>query len=233
MPVQLTKIELDDRVRDVRRSTAGDQHRILMKLVEESLGGSRIDSPRQKAGLLFRVEETRAGRHMLVQSRCELSGERLPSGFDITGVRDLSPLLDRLSKGDVVRYRIVGSPMKRLGKSDRPRELRKRNGERLSSDAHELPLVGAAADAWWEKKADQSGLELISATATRLNERIDYRGKRAVRMPAVRFDGLARVGDAEPLREAVVNGVGRGKVFGCGMLSLAYVRVGGAGAEAS
>ncbi|GAB2525955.1 type I-E CRISPR-associated protein Cas6/Cse3/CasE [Nocardiopsis aegyptia] len=222
MPVQLTKIDLDDRDRNVRRSTAGDQHRILMSLVSDSLGGQKVDSPRHKAGLLFRMEETRAGRHMLVQTRCELNLERLPSGFRPAGVKDLTPLLKHLNEGDIVRYRIAGCPMKRLGKSSRPREMWKQNGQRLSSGAHELPLIGEAADAWWKNRAEQNGLGLLSSYATRVEERVDNKGDRGVRMPAVRFDGLARVRDAEAVRTAVLNGIGRGKTFGCGLLSLAY-----------
>jgi CRISPR system Cascade subunit CasE len=39
-----------------------------------------------------------------------------------------------------------------------------------------------------------------------------------------RFDGYAVVSDPEAVRRAVVEGVGRGKSFGCGMLSLASAK---------
>lgn len=222
MPVHLTKIDLDDRIRNVRRSTAGDHHRILMKLVSNSLGRQRVDSPRQKAGLLFRVEDARDGRYLLVQSQSPLCLENLPSGFGVGGTKDITPLLEHISAGDVVRYRVTASPMKRLGKSSMPRQMWTRDNKRLSSGAHELPLSGEAADNWWEGKAGQGGLDLLSAYSTRLPEHVDGRSDRKVRMPAVRFDGLARVRDADAVRTAVLNGIGRGKAFGCGLLSLAY-----------
>ncbi|MFW5421016.1 type I-E CRISPR-associated protein Cas6/Cse3/CasE [Nocardiopsis sp. CNT-189] len=223
MPVRLIKIELDDRLPRVRQASAGDLHRILLKTASPSLGDRAIQSPRRQAGLLFRVEETRAGRHLLVQTQCELLLDRLPNGFEAVGAKDLAPLLDSIGKGDVLRYRITGSPMKRLGKSERPREIHRRDGKRLDSGAHERPLTGAAADAWWEGKAEQSGFNLLSASSTRLRENDDSKGERRVRLPAVRFDGLARVHDADAVRAAVLNGVGRGKAFGSGMLSLAHV----------
>jgi CRISPR system Cascade subunit CasE len=38
---------------------------------------------------------------------------------------------------------------------------------------------------------------------------------------AAAFDGMLKCVDAERLRSAVINGVGRGKAFGMGLLSLA------------
>jgi CRISPR system Cascade subunit CasE len=38
------------------------------------------------------------------------------------------------------------------------------------------------------------------------------------------FDGLAVITDPEHVRAAVCEGIGRGKSYGCGLLSLAPVR---------
>jgi len=42
----------------------------------------------------------------------------------------------------------------------------------------------------------------------------------------VRFDGEAVISDVDAVRHAVLNGIGRGKSYGCGLLSLALIEEG-------
>lgn len=49
----------------------------------------------------------------------------------------------------------------------------------------------------------------------------DIRTKGGIRLAVVRFDGIATVTDAGLARQAVLEGIGRGKSYGCGLLSLA------------
>ncbi|WP_254667604.1 type I-E CRISPR-associated protein Cas6/Cse3/CasE [Streptomyces sp. SolWspMP-sol7th] len=42
-----------------------------------------------------------------------------------------------------------------------------------------------------------------------------------VRHQRIRFDGTATIADAEQLRTALVHGIGPGKAYGCGLLSIA------------
>lgn len=46
---------------------------------------------------------------------------------------------------------------------------------------------------------------------------------RKIRHSAVRFEGDAVITDVGAVRSAVLSGIGRGKSFGCGLLSLALV----------
>ena len=45
-----------------------------------------------------------------------------------------------------------------------------------------------------------------------------------MRHAVVRFDGIGVVTDPDALRAAVLTGIGRGKSYGCGLLSLAWAR---------
>ncbi|GAA3729695.1 CRISPR system Cascade subunit CasE [Spinactinospora alkalitolerans] len=222
----LTKIVPDLRHRQVRADfrSAGDLHRKLIRLSSD-LGPEPVEDPRARAGLLFRVEETRSGIHLLVQSRSRLALDGLGPGYDVSEPRELEPFLKRLEKGRPVRYRIVASPTKRLGKSEN-------NARRLGLDektgpkAYTMPLRGAEADEWWSLRAAASGLDLRSASAHALDDARDNGTagkKRRVRHPAVRFEGGAVIADADVVRSAVLNGIGRGKSHGCGLLSLALV----------
>ncbi|MEY9212257.1 type I-E CRISPR-associated protein Cas6/Cse3/CasE [Thermobifida halotolerans] len=223
----LTKIVPDLRHSQARTDlrTAGNLHRKLIRLSAD-LGEERVANPSQRSGLLFRVEETRAGLHLLVQSRSPLRLDRLGPGYHDVQARDLDPFLARLEKGGHVRYRIVASPTKRLGRSEQnTRRLGLKEAPPKPKE-YTRPLRGAEADEWWHIRAAANGLELRSAYAHALDDARDpgtaHRSRR-IRHPAVRFEGSAVVTDVDAVRAAVLNGIGRGKSYGCGLLSLALV----------
>jgi CRISPR system Cascade subunit CasE len=220
----LTKITPDLSSRRARAAfaNAGELHRLLIGLVSPHLDGERMPSPRQHTGLLFRVDEGRTGPVLLVQSHDRLDLTRVGDGIGEAAERDLSPFLDGLEKGREVRYRLAATPCKRLGKSEKNAE---RLGDRARPgvNAYTRPLYGADADQWWRDRAGRHGLELREVLSTGLSLALDpgRSGRRGVRLHMTRFDGYAVVSDPEAVRRAVVEGVGRGKSFGCGMLSLA------------
>lgn len=227
----LTKITPDLGSRRARAcfGSAGELHRLVIKLASHSLSEERAKSPRQRAGLLFRLEEIQGAPLLLVQSANALNADALGAGFGSMVERDLTPFLNGLEKGAEVRYRIAAAPSKRLGRSEN-------NAGRLGDRAEELgelaqpgkrtytrPLFGEQAEEWWRQRAERHGLDLSEVASTGSGPALDpgRSGKRSVRIHVTRFDGHAVVRDPDALREAVRSGIGRGKSFGCGMLSLA------------
>lgn len=203
----LMRILPDLRRRDVNGDLADPDrlHKRLMLLIPDEMG----ERARAQAGVLFRVEDTRQGVQLLVQTSMKPELGRLPDGYGEIAVRELDGLLDRLAVGRLVHYRIAANPSKRLGKS-------------AGKDAGKIQaLRGAAAEEWWVAKAAANGLAV--ATVTSQSQR-DIRAKGSVRHAVVRFDGSGVVTDPDALRAAVLAGVGRGKSYGCGLLSLAVAR---------
>ncbi|MGW5739646.1 type I-E CRISPR-associated protein Cas6/Cse3/CasE [Streptomyces sp. NPDC055261] len=103
-----------------------------------------------------------------------------------------------------------------------------------SREAYKLPpvvaLSGNAAVEWWERQSTAAGLEPLHINARPL---ATVRGRRGPKDPAAKqriqlartqFDGTARVLDTDLLREKIAAGIGRGKAYGCGLLTLAPVR---------
>ena len=88
-----------------------------------------------------------------------------------------------------------------------------------------VPLSGADAEHWWRSRAEQHhGLGILEL---RTDSQQPVRGQRSGHMithAATRFDGVAVIRDPHALRMAVLNGIGRGKAYGCGLLSLAPAR---------
>ncbi len=85
------------------------------------------------------------------------------------------------------------------------------------------PQVREAALPWLLTRAAGLGLEVDAAGVRVDNYRHDplaRKGGDAIRFASVDYEGTAEVTDPTALRQALLNGVGRGKAFGCGLLLL-------------
>ncbi|MFC4057634.1 type I-E CRISPR-associated protein Cas6/Cse3/CasE [Planomonospora corallina] len=207
MTAWLVRILPEVRRRDVQSDLADPDrlHKRLMMLVPDEIG----EKARAQGGVLFRTEDTRTGLQILVQTTMKPELSRLPDGYGEIAVRELDGLLTRLVSGTRVHYRITANPSKRLGRNAGPK------AGKIQA------LRGAAAEEWWVARAAAGGLAVATVTS---QSQQDIRAKGTVRHAAVRFDGTATVTDADALRAAVLGGIGRGKTYGCGLLSLALAR---------
>ncbi|REE61419.1 CRISPR-associated Cse3 family protein [Streptomyces sp. 3212.3] len=193
---------------DLRDAT--QMHRTVMRLVPDGLG----DSPRRTAGLLYRVDETTTASTLLVQGH-HLDAGRLPADYGHADVKDLAPMFAALRKGLAVSYRIVLNPTKR------ERLPLQHKGQR----GRIIPLSGPDADQWWTQRAADAGLQLRILTPTNLAP-ARPRGADAtpMRHSLIRYDGTATITDPDALAQAVLTGIGRGKAYGAGLLSLARAK---------
>jgi CRISPR system Cascade subunit CasE len=196
--------------RDLRDAT--QMHRTVMRLAPDDLG----NSPRRTAGLLYRVDETDTSSTLLVQA-AHIDAHRLPADYGQTEIKDLAPMFAALRKGLAVTYRIVVNPVKR---ERLPLEQKNQRGR-------VIPLSGTEADQWWIRRAASAGLQPHVLTPTNLAP-AQPRGADAPQMrhSLIRYDGTATVTDPDALTEAVLTGIGRGKAYGAGLLSLAPARTG-------
>ncbi|WP_439681771.1 type I-E CRISPR-associated protein Cas6/Cse3/CasE [Embleya sp. MST-111070] len=209
-PLWLTRIIPDPRNRDARRDT-GDAvalHHRVMQLFPDDLD----TNARHEAGVLFRVDDTPRGSVILVQSVLEPDLSRLPDGYGSAARRHLTPLLEKLRAGNSVHYRITANATRKLGThttAGRPRQI--------------LPLHGEEAVAWWHERAASAGLTLHTVHGFELDDAAGRRRptKTLIRHARTRFDGIATVTDPALLTERMATGFGRGKSYGCGLLTLA------------
>lgn len=211
MPVTtsfLAQIHINPRSRQAHRDLA-DAHRMHQRVM--SLFPDGVDAtPRSAAAVLYRVEVNSRGTALLVQSNIEACFDKLPEDYGSAATRDISPLLAALEKDMAVRYRIDINPM-----ITGPANGAKR-GPRIL-------LNGQAATTWWTARAESHGLLLLGYQHR--TDRDPAHGVRpdgiTIRHNIIRFDGAALITDAEKLRESIRTGIGKGRPYGCGLLSIA------------
>lgn len=144
---------------------------------------------------------------------------------------DYAPMLARITPGQEWGFRLTANPVKSLH----------RPGQRGKPVPH---VTEAQQIAWLDERAGRHGFELRRVPSSgaegscagegmpdvRVTGREDLSfakrdttgsgRRRQVTLRRVRFDGTLRVLDAEAVRAALVQGIGRGKAYGCGVLTL-------------
>lgn len=206
MTAWLTRVVLNPRHPAVRRdlTDAAGMHQRVMSMLPDDLG----DQPRREAGVLYRLDTTVDATLLLVQTTLRTDLTKLPDGYGATATRDITALLAALSDEMPVHYRIAANPSKRAASGRDKGSL--------------VALSGVAAESWWHHKAEQHGLALQTLTAVAQPAARTKESK--MRHAVTRFDGRAIITNVDQTRQAVLGGIGRGRAYGCGLLSLAPVR---------
>ncbi|GAA2136822.1 type I-E CRISPR-associated protein Cas6/Cse3/CasE [Kitasatospora kazusensis] len=214
MSLWLTRIQPDQKHPNARKDIAGavDMHHRLMSLFPDNLG----DQARSHLGILFRTEDSPTGVQILMQSAAEPDLTRLPAGYGPALSKPLTPLLDALRPDLTVRYRIAANAIRKPGRTTRE----------LYNLSAVVPLNGQAAEDWWTRQAEASGLKVITVHSTLLDAATGARrqDQHRVKHTRTQFDGTALITDPDQLRTRLTDGIGKGKAYGCGLLSLAPTR---------
>ncbi|MFD7506195.1 type I-E CRISPR-associated protein Cas6/Cse3/CasE [Streptomyces sp. NPDC059850] len=218
----LTRLMLNLGSRQVQHDlrNAAALHRRVMTLVPSGLG----DAPRARAGVLFRLDTDGIGAPvLLVQTQLPPDPALLPTGYAQAQTRMMHGMFAALRPGTPVRYRFLGNAVRRCGRNSTAGKWKQA-----------IPLYGDDADRWWADRAAAAGLDLhtvLSRSADaptawhqpKQHDKGRSQPKETVRVAhaAILFEGAATVRDPAALRGALLHGIGRGKSYGCGLLSLA------------
>jgi len=189
-------------------------HRAVMSLFPANLPGP--DHQRRSAGnILFRLDTTPSGtQRLLIQSTIEPVHDIGTSTHDSASdsgisVRDLTPLINALTKGRHVQFRVVLNPVKAAGKDRRWKRTPIIN----------TPDVPDAITRFGVEQLRRAGLERVTLTHLPRTELV--RAKNV--LWTAQYDGHALVANPDMLLASIKSGIGRSKAYGCGLLSIAIV----------
>lgn len=174
-------------------------------------------------GVLYRIEFTRNGGWLLyVQSKPMPAWDNLPSdylslaeGNNSAFVKSVVAAYDSIRAGQLLRFRLKVNVTRKIDTKTGP-DGQKRNGRRVAIQQTEAQMD------WLLRVAQRSGFEPQQAViaASGSIERVQSRlGNKTFQ--GVVFEGVLRVSDPERFQEALVNGIGPGKAYGFGLLSIA------------
>lgn len=195
-------------------------HRTVMRAFP-SVIDPEVDA-RAYWGVLHRLEfDRRTGTVLLyVQSRVAPDWSYLREGYllnddwDNPAVKPVDAAYARLSEGRVLRFRLRANPTRKIDTKSGPNG-EKRNGRRV-------PVHGVDAQvAWLARKAQVHGFELLEASvvASGASELVrSYSTGRTFQ--GVVFEGRLVIRDADRFRGVLERGLGPGKAYGHGLLSI-------------
>jgi CRISPR system Cascade subunit CasE len=224
----LSRLILDPRSRAVRRDLS-DCHQLHRTLLS-GFPSVQVPEPRREIGLLHRLEQDRIGNPLLLaQSLFEPNWSGLPAGYCLRGpgggenpaFKPIGHILDAVQPGSRFRFRLVANPTRRISKDTA------RGG---ASSARVELRTEAQWHEWMVRQADTHGFRLEDlSTAPGLQNLIGLsegrlQGRRngeSVTLFTVQFEGVLEVADAELLRAAIRSGIGPGKAYGCGLITIA------------
>jgi CRISPR system Cascade subunit CasE len=190
------------------------------------------EAARASFGLLYRVDESARGHvQVLAQSSEAPEWSVLPDGYlQATGdvanpaCKPVDEFYDSLAPDTRLRFRLRANPTKKIDTKTGVEGTR-RNGKRVELQGEDQWLK------WLERKGEQHGFTLkgddsqINILAIdqgkMLGKHVSADAKAKITLAAVLFNGILRVTDAELFRLALKVGVGSGKAYGFGLLSVA------------
>lgn len=234
----LSRLLLNPRNREVHRDLA-DAHRLHCRVMSLFPQAPESDTARAHFGVLFRLDTTPRADilHLLLQSRFKPAWATLPHDYllDTRGepanpdTKPVDAAYASLREGMALAFRLRANPTRKIDTKTGP-DGRRRNGKRVDLRGEEDQIQ------WIRHRAEQGGFRLLSvrASAQVLDLRTIPSGKiigyktdngagdgPRLTFASVLFEGQLQVTDVEKFRQALEQGIGPGKAFGFGLLSLA------------
>lgn len=247
MSLYLSRLLLNTRSRQVMGEMAHpyEMHRTLMRAFPKATDDTQSNA-RGEFGVLFRgdVDDRRAVVKVYVQSRVEPDWSFLNALNDYLSVdsgmpeyeyKDIMPAFRKIQDGQVLSFRLRANPTKRIAKDDdtmkgKRVELRRENEQiawLIRKGREREKGAPGGFELLMKRGEDEEGKERlirrvsVCCEGRQTGRKRDAAHGHATTHFAVVFDGLLRVTDTDAFLETLVRGIGPGKAYGFGLLSVA------------
>jgi CRISPR system Cascade subunit CasE len=204
----LSKLVLNGRNRTVQKDLS-NAHKLHQRIMQAFPDEEQRNCPRGDWHILFRQEPD--SDLVLVQSGIEPDWSKLPEGY-LSGYDGKPVAFDtvQLSAGRVLQFRLKANPSKR------DKETRKTIGLFRRPDQ-----LG-----WIERKADRCGFKLCGVDVIPSPNVFGMKGKGSspIRITTALYQGILEITDSGQFLSGLRQGIGRGKSYGCGLLSVARLQ---------
>jgi len=225
----LSSVLLNVKSRAVQRDLADpyQMHRTVLSTLPVCEGDARAHF-----GVLHRADSYRGSQHiqLLVQSKVAPDWNRLAKknyveSESAASIQSVLSLYKSIPVGQVLAFRLRANPTKKVDTKTGP-DGQRRNGRRVL-------LQGETAQIeWLQRKSRQCGFRLLDVTVQ--PEGVKHLTKFSpvangpvrsstgdAAIGTVLYEGYLRLMVASDFLDCLVQGIGPGKAFGCGLLSIA------------
>lgn len=195
----LSKILYDSSRPNVSRdlSDCHQMHRTMMSLFPN--GNHEPGDFRAHHGVLFRIE----GDHILLQSKTMPDVGKLKTGYSMVDTKDMNTAISGLTNARVLGFRLDANPSKRL--------ITTRKREALETPDEQCK--------WLDRRGQAGGFKVHEAWVSPglvSGKKSDGR----LSLASARFDGILEIVDAAVFRRTIEEGIGQGKSYGLGLLTV-------------
>ncbi|MEV6274874.1 type I-E CRISPR-associated protein Cas6/Cse3/CasE [Nocardia sp. NPDC051832] len=196
--------------------------------VMKSFPPGTLDNALGDGRLLWRIDKNSNDVHLYVVSPAAPDFTHIieQAGWPTTGAwetRKYGQLLDKLTPGQLWHFRLTANPVRNVKNRSDPETARARGKVTALEADQELD--------WLHRKTISAGFGLTKAGPATQREddvriisrenRTFMRSGRKVTLSTATFEGVLEVTDADLLRTTLIQGIGRAKGYGCGLLTLA------------
>ena len=188
----ITQIKLDTRNHQIFKKlrSLDDYH----AYIESAFPAEQLLGVRKRH--LWRLD----GQSVLIVSEDEPDKEALGKYGEVI-IKDYSKFVENISSARPYRFKLVANPLQSNIKDRRiPCHG---NNERLE---------------WIEKQGKRYGFKVIQAQVTGYKE--NKIRKYGFTVKSVTFEGILQITDTKKFKQALVQGIGREKAYGCGLMTI-------------
>jgi len=177
-------------------------------IIENSFSGERRRN-------LWRIDDLQGSKYLLLMSEVKPNLEFIVEkiGFQEEAVsKDYGLALQNIVAGSHFYFKIIGNPVKRGRDTHRIIPLIKRNEKNIDDESEET---------WLERKAGLNGFSLrYSKVTARDTIKFSKNQQTKITIHRVTYEGILEVTEIKSFINALMNGIGREKAYGCGMLTI-------------
>jgi CRISPR system Cascade subunit CasE len=185
----------------------------------------QVHSPRSpEAGFLFRIDPGPAGRAMiLVQSAVKPDWDYAfqNARFLLAAPAEVKAYEPGFAVGQRLRFRLAANPTRKLSQHSLERDGKPVKKESIGK---RVPVPADQLFDWLARRADARGFSIQKETTTvqaGYTFESKARDSKGQRLRSVRYEGILTVTDSDKFRNTLVSGIGPGKAFGFGLVSVA------------
>lgn len=192
----------------------------------DDFGPKPVHAPRGiDAGFLYRIDPQPGGQVVvLVQSAGKPDWDY---AFHNAGYLLAAPASTRTfdvfpTREERLQFRLVANPIKRLRQNSREMD-----GQPVKSESvgKRVPVANDQLEKWLERRAEPAGFRVEQLTSVQAGYvYVSRNGDSGQNLRSVRYDGILKITDLACFEKTLASGIGPGKAFGFGLLSVTPLR---------